>query len=182
MSMAENLSAGAGRLTRMSSPLSPAHFDDLHEFVQVQVAAGYLSVAGIVEQAVETFSDLVVDPTSARAAATAVADRAVAAHREAQASWPAGHRLRPARRRIHRARRRRCACPPALPLLRHLRHADILEELQQADKAGRPARGYTFFHVQETEHGGRPRAALLSYGRRDRQRGAVAIGHEVVTP
>src|SRR5262245_45566699 len=88
MSMAENLSVGAGRLTPMSSPFSAAHFDDLHEFVQLQVAAGYLPLAAIVDEAVEIFSDLVIDPASARAAATAVADRALAAHSNAQAGWP----------------------------------------------------------------------------------------------
>src|SRR5262245_26167777 len=85
--MTENLSGGTGRLTPMSSPFSAAHFDDLHEFVQLQVTAGYLSTAAIVDEAVDIFADLVIDPASARAAAAAVADRAVAAHREAQAGW-----------------------------------------------------------------------------------------------
>ena len=62
MSVTLNLSAGAGRLTPMSSPFSVSHFDDLHEFVQVHVAAGYLPVAAIVDEAVEIFSDLVIDP------------------------------------------------------------------------------------------------------------------------
>src|SRR5881394_768506 len=72
----------------MSGPFSVAHFDDLHEFVQLQVAAGYLPSAVIVDEAVEIFADLMVDPASTRAAATAVADRAMAAHRAAQAGWP----------------------------------------------------------------------------------------------
>src|SRR5262245_51727985 len=88
MSTAGNLSARTGRLTPMSSPFSAAHFDDLHEFVQLQVAAAYLPMPAIVDEAVEIFSDLVIDPASAHAAATAVADRAAAAHRRAEASWP----------------------------------------------------------------------------------------------
>jgi hypothetical protein len=165
----------------MSSPFSAAHFDDLHEFVQLQVAAGYLPLAAIVDQAVEIFSDLVIDPASARAAATAVADRAVAAHRGAQASWPPVtdcDRLDAAFTELDGAgvlarQHYRCCATCATQ--------DILEELQQADKAGRPARGYTFFHVQDTEHAVGGEALYLSYGTAETgSTAAVAVGHEVV--
>src|SRR6185436_13072166 len=176
--MAENLSAGAGRLTPMSSPFSAAHFDDLHEFVQLQVSAGYLSVAAIVDEAVEIFADLVIDPESARAAASAVADRAVAAHREAQAGWPSVtdcDRLDAAFTALDNvgvlARQHyRCCATCGI--------RDILEELQQAEKLGRPARGYTFFHVQDTEHAVGGEALYLSYGTAETgSTPAVAIGH-----
>jgi hypothetical protein len=179
--MAENLSASAGRLTPMSSPFSPAHFDDLHEFVQIHVAAGYLSVAAIVDEAVEIFSDLVVDPASARAAATAVADQAVVAHRAAEASWSPVtdcDRLDAAFTELDDAgvlarQHYRCCATCGTQ--------DILDELQLAEKAGRPARGYTFFHVQDTEHAVSGEALYLSYGAGESGNpDAAAIGHEVV--
>jgi hypothetical protein len=165
----------------MSSPFSAAHFDDLHEFVQLQVSAGYLSAAAIVDEAVEIFSDLVIDPASARAAAAVVAERALAAHREAQASWPAVtdcDRLDAAFTELDAAgvlarQHYRCCATCGIQ--------DILDELQQAEKLGRPVRGYTFFHVQDTEHAVGGEALYLSYGTGETgTASAVQIGLEVV--
>jgi hypothetical protein len=51
----------------------------------------------------------------------------------------------------------------------------------QAEKAGRPSRGYTFFHVQDTEHAVGGESLYLSYGAAENDQAAsVAIGHEVV--
>lgn len=165
----------------MSSPFSAAHFDDLHEFVQLQVAAGYLSAAAIVDDAVEIFSDLVIDPASARAAATVVADRAVAAHLAAQAGWPSVtdcDRLDAAFLELDAAgvlarQHYRCCATCGIQ--------DILEEVQQAEKLGRQVRGYTFFHVQDTEHAVGGEALYLSFGIGDNSSASAAqIGLEVV--
>jgi len=54
-------------------------------------------------------------------------------------------------------------------------------EMDEAQQAGRPARGFTFFHVQDTEHAVAGDGLYLSYGAPTRdQTAAVAIGHEVV--
>jgi hypothetical protein len=169
----------------MPSPFSVAHFDDLHDFVQVQMAAGYLPMSAIVDEAVEIFSDLVVDPASTRAAATAVAQRALSAHHAAQADWPAVtdcDRLDAAFTELDDlgvlARQHyRCCATCATH--------DILDELQQAEKAGRNTRGYTFFHVQDTEHAVGGEALYLSFGATGSAPGtaspeALAVGHEVV--
>ena len=58
---------------------------------------------------------------------------------------------------------------------------EIHDEIEQAEKAGRPARGFTFFHVQDTEHAVGGESLYLSYGSADQDRWRrVAIGHEVV--
>src|SRR5262245_60099652 len=72
----------------MTAVLGPDAFDDLHEFVRVQVAAGYASLEEIVDEAVEVFADETLDPAGLRAAAHAIADRALTAHLAEQAGWP----------------------------------------------------------------------------------------------
>jgi hypothetical protein len=161
--------------------LSAAHFDDLHDFVQVQVAAGYLPVGAIVDEAVEIFADLMVDPASVRSAALIVAQRAFAAHHTEQAHWPEVtdcDRLDAAFAELDSAgvvARQHFSCCGTCGT------HEIADEVQQVEKAGRIARGYTFFHVQDTEHAVGGDALYLSYGAADGgAAAAVAIGHEVV--
>ena len=53
--------------------------------------------------------------------------------------------------------------------------------MDQAEKAGTPPRGYTFFHVQDTEHAVGGDLLYLSYGAVNRDKTAsVAVGREVV--
>ena len=72
----------------MTSGLSPADFDELHDFVKVQVAAGYASFDDIVDEAVEVFDGALPDPQALRAAATAITEQSIAAHVRDQARWP----------------------------------------------------------------------------------------------
>ena len=58
---------------------------------------------------------------------------------------------------------------------------EIHDEIDLAEQSGRPARGFTFFHIQDTEHAVGGESLYLSYGAADQdQVAAVAIGHEVV--
>ena len=167
----------------MTSPLGAEDFDDLHDFIKVQVAAGYAPVNDIVDEAVETFTDATGwgDLIALRGAAVAVADRAVSAHVSDQAGWPTTtdcDRLDAAFDELNRAgivARQHFSCCGTCGA------HEIHDEIDRAEKTGTLPRGYTFFHVQDTEHavGGEP--LYLSYGAVDRDRTAsVAVGHEVV--
>jgi hypothetical protein len=161
----------------MMSGLSSADFDDLHDFIKIQVAAGFASLENIVEEAVEVFAGTTADPLALRSAATAVAEQALTAHLTEQQGWPATtdcDRLDAAFAELDKmgivARQHYSCCGTC-------GSNDIREEMGLT----RSARGFTFFHVQDTEHAVSGESLYLSYGAATADRSdAVAIGHEVV--
>jgi hypothetical protein len=165
----------------MMSALSAEDFDDLHDFIRVQVAAGYAPADEIVEDAIDVFTDATADLRALRNAARAITDRAMAAHVAEQARWPSVtdcDRLDAAFAQLDGigivARQHFSCCGTCGA-------HEIHDEIDQAEKAGRPARGFTFFHVQDTEHAIAGESLYLSYGSVDPDRSAaLAIGHEVV--
>jgi hypothetical protein len=165
----------------MTSPLSAEDFDDLHDFIKVQVAAGFVPIDEIVDEAVEVFSEATADATALRGAALAVAERSLAAHIAQQASWHGPtdcDRLDAAFAALDRvgivARQHFSCCGTCGA-------HEIHDEMNQAEKAGTPSRGYTFFHAQDTEHAVGGESLYLSYGAAQKDQSAsVAIGHEVV--
>src|SRR5690606_3219812 len=72
----------------MTAALRPEHFDALHDFIRLQVAAGYDPADQIVDEAVVTFAEAAGDVTSLRSAATAFAERAVAGQLAVHETWP----------------------------------------------------------------------------------------------
>jgi len=161
----------------MTSGLSPADFDELHDFVKVQVAAGYASFDDIVDEAVEVFDGALPDPQALRAAATAITEQSIAAHVLDQAQWPEQtdcDRLDAAFAELDGlgilARQHYSCCGTC-------GSNDIRIEMGRATAA----RGFTFFHIQDTEHAVGGEFLYLSYGSATADRSdAVAIGREVV--
>jgi hypothetical protein len=170
-----------GRMLPMVSGLSAEDFDELHDFIKVQVAAGYSPLAEIVDDAVEVFADTTADPTALRTAARAVAEQALSAHLDTQAGWPMTtdcDRLDAAFAELDKvgivARQHFTCCGTCGA-------HEIHDEIHQAAQAGLEARGFTFFHIQDTEHAVGGESLYLSYGAVDADKLAgVAIGHEVV--
>jgi hypothetical protein len=159
------------------SGLSSADFDDLHDFIKIQVAAGYAPLGTIVEDAVEVFADASTDPRALHKAAHAIAEQALAVHLAAQQQWPETtdcDRLDAAFAELDRL---------GIVARQHFRCCgtcgsnDIREEMGQSATA----RGFTFFHIQDTEHAVGGESLYLSFGAASTDRSdAVAIGHEVV--
>jgi hypothetical protein len=173
----------AASTTRVRHParVSAEAFDNLDDFIRIQVAAGFATIDDIVDDAVEVFADASSDPSPLRAAATAIAGRALTAHLTEQASWPATtdcDRLDAAFAELDRtgiAARQHFSCCGTCGA------HEIHDEMNQAEKAGTPPRGYTFFHIQDTEHAVAGESLYLSYGAVDSdQTASVKIGHEVV--
>jgi hypothetical protein len=165
----------------MPSPLSSADFDGLHDFIRVGVAGGYAPIDEVVDDACALLADAGVDAAAVREAARTVAEQIVAAHREEQSGWTEptdNDRLDAAFADLESAgilTRQHFACCDTCGA------REIRDELDQAEKAGRPARGFTFFHRQDTEHAVDGEDLYLSFGSADREHDAsVAIGHEVV--
>jgi hypothetical protein len=166
----------------MTSPLRADDFDELDDFIRVQVAAGYAPIDDIVDDVLEVFAETTTNTNTLREAALAVAQQALTGHVAEQAGWPDTtdcDRLDAAFAELDRAgivARQHFSCCGTCGA------HDIHDEMDQAEKAGTPSRGYTFFHVQDTEHAVRGESLYLSYGAVDKDRTAsLAIGHEVVT-
>lgn len=165
----------------MTAALSPDDFDDLHDFIRVQVAAGYAPADAIVDEAVEVFTDSSIDPGALRGAAAAITERSLAGHLDEQAGWPATtdcDRLDAAFAELDTigivARQHFSCCGTCGA-------QEIHDVIDQVEKAGQVARGFTFFHIQDTEHAVAGESLYLSYGSADLDKTAsVAIGHEVV--
>ncbi len=173
--------AGAWHTAAMTDALSPEDFDDLHDFVKVQVASGYAPIDDIVDNAADVFADATLDPEAFRGAARAVAELALAAHIAEQTTWPTMtdcDRLDAAFAELDGAgiiARQHFSCCGTCGA------HEIHDEIDRAEKAGQSTRGFTFFHVQDTEQAVAGEALYLSYGATSKDRAAsVAIGHEVV--
>jgi hypothetical protein len=165
----------------MTSGLSAEDFDELHDFIKVQVAAGYSPLTEIVDESMEVFADTTADLISLRAAATAVAEQALAAHLNEQTGWPMTtdcDRLDAAFAELDKAgivARQHFTCCGTCGA------HEIHGEISHAARSGLEARGFTFFHIQDTEHAVGGESLYLSYGALDSDKvAAVAIGHEVV--
>ncbi len=161
--------------------LSREDFDDLHELIRTHVSAGYETEGEIVANAVELFIENGASPAAVLTAARAIADQAAAAHAEEQAGWDGPtdcDRLDAAFAELEAggivARQHFSCCGTC-------GSTEIDGEMEVAAKAGLGVRGFTFFHVQDTEHAVAGESLYLSYGSRSRdQTESVAIGHDVV--
>lgn len=165
----------------MTAALLPEDFDDLHEFIRVQVAAGFAPPDAIVDESVDVFADTAVPVPALRGAAQVITDQAVAAHLQAQTAWPERtdcDRIDDAFAELDGAgivARQHFSCCGACGA------TEIHDELETAEKSGQAVRGYTFFHIQDTEQAVAGEALFLSYGCASKDKDeAVAIGHEVV--
>lgn len=165
----------------MTSVLTAEIFDELHEFVRLHVAAGYASADEIVDAALDSFVDALGDPAAIRAAAATLAEQAIAAHHTNQAAWPECtdcDRLDAAFAELEGAgivARQHFSCCATCGV------EEIHDEIHDASRQGRPPRGFTFFHIQDTEHAVAGESLYLSYGSANRDKAeALAIGQEVV--
>ncbi len=165
----------------MTSPLRADEFDELDDFIRIQITAGFAPIDDIVDDAVDVFSSTSPDEQALRDAALAIAQQALNGHVAQQAGWPDTtdcDRLDAAFAELDRAgivARQHFSCCQTCGA------HDIHDEMHQAAKSGAPSRGYAFFHAQDTEHAARGESLYLSYGAADKDRSAsVAIGHEVV--
>jgi hypothetical protein len=165
----------------MDVALDPQDLDDLRDFIRVQVAAGFAPIDEMVDEAVDVFADTTLPQASLRAAATIVAERAVAEHLAQQKAWPERtdcDRLDAAFASLESAgivARQHFSCCGSCGA------TEIHDEMDRVAKDGSTVRGYTFFHVQDTEHAVEGESLFLSYGAPDRDRDrAVEVGHEVV--
>ncbi|MEH6698729.1 MAG: hypothetical protein V7672_08520 [Brevundimonas sp.] len=153
---------------------------DLQRYIEVDVAGGFVPAGEIAERAVEVLEGE-ADAALLRREARRLTAEALAAHEAAKAQWPevtdcdrldAAFAALEASGVIARQNFTCCGTCGAY---------EIGGELEDARSQGRPARGYAFYHQQDTERGIEGEGLYLNYGAcEEGEDAAVAIGHEIV--
>jgi hypothetical protein len=157
-----------------------AALQGVQAFVRTKVAAGFRPLADIAEEAVE-IGALDAPADEVRPFVPAIVEECARRHLEEQADWPEEtdcDRLSAAFEQLERqgiiARQDFSCCS-------NCGVGEIWDEIQASLGAGRQARGYTFFHMQDTDRAVDGDGLYLNYGAVEKGADStVAIGYEVV--
>ena len=168
----------AAATTVAAADLAPDVRDESVAHVRTAVAAGYLAEKEIVEQATELFGEE-ADEKAVRGFVRESATAAFKAHGEAEKSWPAVtdyDRLRTAFRALERdaivARENFTCCQTC--------GSDEIRGEVEKFKGG-PAKGYAFFHQQDTERAVTSGGLYLAYGATaDSEAAALDVARRIV--
>lgn len=146
--------------------------DDLRDCIRREVATGFLRADEIAESALELLSDE-HDPERLRPMAEALARMAVEQRLREEAAWPEHtdcDRLDLAFAELEEggivARQHFSCCQSC-------GSTEIWDEVDEAEDEGRTVRGYTFYHMQDTEAAVDGGGVFLAYG-------AAAEGDEAI--
>lgn len=135
----------------------------LKDIIETDVKAGFANRAEIIEAGIDfLLGDYDYDWIEDNAAR--ITDECLSAHYEAQKAWTGetdNERLDEAFAELDRkgivARQNFTCCQTC-------GHAEIFYDIERAENAGRPPRGYVFFHMQDTESAVRNGYLYLAYG------------------
>ena len=153
---------------------------DLRESIERDVAAGFLSPEDVVESAIDYLSDE-VDPERLRPAAERLTASALAAHAEAEKTWPAVTDCDRLDRAFAGLEADGIVARHDFSCCGSCGAAEILDVMENVAAGGRPVRGYTFYHAQDTEGAVDGYGLYLNYGTADDdEAAAVAVARDVV--
>ena len=152
----------------------------VRQFVYTKVAAGYRALDDIAEEAVE-IGALDAPADEVRPLVPSILEDCVRQHAAEQDTWPEEtdcDRLSSAFEQLERqgvlARQDFSCCG-------NCGVGEIWQEIESCQANAREVRGYTFFHMQDTDAAVDGEGLYLSYGSvEDSVDAAVDIGHEVV--
>jgi hypothetical protein len=169
------LAASAPDPTPERSPI-----DDLRDRIRRDVANGFLDEGEILRNAVEIFEGE-MDPALVAREAPALLRNALAEQVLAERGWPSKtdcDRLDAAFAALEAdgvISRQNFSCCGTCG------SGEIRDEIAAAKERGRPARGYAFFHAQDTESAAEGGGLYLNYGAcEEGEMAAVAVGHDIV--
>lgn len=164
------------------APTAPSPADalaDLRERLHADVAAGFDDEDAILIGVGDYFEGE-IDPEFVRREAPRILREELAEHARAAAGWPAVtdcDRLDAAFVALEAegviARQNFTCCMTC-------GSTEIWDEIRMAEEAGLPARGYTFYHVQDTESAVEGHGVYLAYGACEKGQ-AAAIARRVVS-
>lgn len=136
---------------------------EMRAHIDREVAAGFASQDDILQSTIDVFSDE-ADPAAIGRQAPDLIRQAITRHRAQQQSWPVltdCDRLDAAFAALEDdgviARQNFSCCG-------NCASAEIWAEIDDARDAGRPARGYAYYHMQDTESAVEGHGLYLGYG------------------
>jgi hypothetical protein len=154
--------------------------EELLGYIQRDVYAGFLSPEEIVDSAVDVLSEGEGSEKLQHEAKRITAE-CIQQHLTEQANWPSltdCDRLDNAFSELESLgiiSRQNFTCCGTCGT------AEIRDEIGSAIDSGRPAHGYTFYHMQDTESAVEGHGLYLNYGSTiDSESAAVAVGHQIV--
>ena len=155
--------------------------DWLRESIRCDVATGFYDEDAILTHAVDAFEEE-FEPATLRREAQRLLREALAEHKQAQRGWPARtdcDRLDDAFAALEAkgviSRQHFTCCGTC-------GSTEIWDEIDAVHKAGRPTRGYAFYHVQDTERAAEGGGLYLNYGACDEgEEAALAVAKDIVT-
>jgi len=173
----------ASRPTAAPAPETPDPrdpIDDLRDQIRRDVANGFLDEDAILQNSADIF-DGDLEPAVPQREAHRLLREALTEHAEFARAWPAQtdcDRLDAAFASLEAdgvISRQNFSCCGTCG------SGEIWGEIEEAQKEGRPARGYAFFHMQDTESAVEGYGLYLNYGAcEEGEAPAVAIGHDIV--
>lgn len=157
-----------------------AVLDEVHGYIRGQVAAGFASADAIVEAAGDIFGDE-ADPAVLNHHIRRFIREAIAEHMIEQASWPAVTDCDRLDRAFAELEAGGIICRQNFSCCGTCGASEIWDEITTVEDAGRPARGYAFYHVQDTESAVDGYGIYLNYGSvEDGEAAALIVAHEIV--
>jgi hypothetical protein len=157
-----------------------ALLDEVYDYVRGQVAAGFATADAIVEAAIDTFGDE-AGPATLRPHAQRFVREVFVTHLAEQAIWPTVtdcDRLDAAFAALEATG---IICRQHFSCCGTCGSSEIWDEIATAQQAGRPTRGYAFYHVQDTASAVEGYGLYLNYGAVENGEGAaLAVAREIV--
>lgn len=160
-------------------PVSEETLQKLRGYIQRDVDDGFRSEDEIASTAVEIL-DGDYDTDALTPHAVRMTQELIAAHKQKQAAWPKTtdcERLDSAFAALERAgivSRQDFSCCGSCGA------GEIQDEMELVAKGGTRVRGYTFYHMQDTDSAVEGRGLYLNYGAvQENEAAAVAIGKEI---
>lgn len=164
----------------MAFPDFPALLDDIHGYVRSQVDAGFADADTIITITLDVYESE-ADPALLLPHVQRFVHEVIAAQREEQANWPAVtdcDKLDAAFTALEAAG---IVCRQHFSCCGTCGSAEIWDEIALVEEAGQSARGYAFYHVQDTESAVAGYGLYLNYGAvEDGEAAALGVAHEIV--
>ena len=176
-----NGSTSSSTKVEVQSPTQHELLDEFRAYISREIASGYASPDEALETAIDVMSDD-VDVGILRSTGPEILSEELAAQLKKQEKWPEitdCDRLDSVFNALEEkgiVSRQNFSCCGTCGA------AEIWDEIEASQNAGKTVRGYTFFHMQDTESAVEGGGLYLNYGSSDAEEGegaCVSIGNEI---
>lgn len=172
-----------GRKTPPPASLTPADREraitEIQDYASRDVSGGFRNEAEIVQSVVEVLGDD-FEASLIQPLAAAETRRLLEAHRAAEATWPESTDCDLLDRAFAELEARGVVCRQDFSCCGTCGSGEIREEMEHVRASGSLARGYAYYHMQDTESAVEGHGLYLAYGAAEEgELAAVRIGHEI---